>query len=113
MPLVSIEPYAGDVVTFENALNRPGAAQTGDKDVGRGAVAVDDRPSDEVVDDRVKSVSGHQLGQRLDRETQILFSNDNVVSKRPTPMVDSIHDRDANQQLHDTLKGESLLAIHA
>jgi hypothetical protein len=111
-PLVAIEPHTGEMKTVENRLNRGRPAESRDQDVGRGAVAVHDRSPDEVVNGRAKPVPGHQLGERLDRQAQVLFPDDDSLRERPRAMIHGIHHRDANEKLHHALERESLSAIH-
>lgn len=89
------------------------ATLTSDQDIGRGTVAVDDRASDEVVDGRPEPVIRHECGQRLHGQAQILFTDRDAVLKAKASVIDRIHDGEADEQLHDTLKREALIPVDA
>ena len=101
------------MMALEGELDGPRPAKPGDQEIGGGAVAVHNRPANEIIDSCIESILCHELRQRLHGETQIVLPDDHRIGQPPLATVDRVHDRDCHEQLHDTLKREPLVSIDA
>jgi hypothetical protein len=104
MPFITVDAQSANALSVQELLHFAGAAQFGNENVRRGAIAVDNGAPHKIADGGSVARFPDQLGHRLDVEAEIFTPHEYRVVAAKFAVVHRIHYRESHHEFHYTLQ---------